>query len=151
MKRLQVWFLGLILASFTAVVVAAAIHGRDADTGNDHIVAVNAAGQLIPALFACEAGSMSSLSLCNTWPGGVPLSLSASGQVKASTGVLVGFFVAQSTSCTVKLWDNTAGSGTVVLDTFTVPAVGWYPLPASFGTGLYFTEGGTCVISFVYK
>ena len=76
--------------------------------------------------------------------------LSASGQVKATGGVLSGIFVASSTAGTVKVWDNTAGSGTVLVNTFSGIAGTWYPLPFAFGKGCYVTLGGTidCTVSY---
>jgi hypothetical protein len=68
---------------------------------------------------------------------------STSQSVKASAGRLTGIFVASSTSGTIKLWDNTAASGTVLVNTFSATAATWYPLPFAFGTGLYITVGGT--------
>ena len=83
---------------------------------------------------------------------GSALRLTASGVVKADQGVLIGFFVASSTSGTVKLWDNaSAGSGTVLLNTtaaITAPA--YFPCPVSFSNGLYATIGGTADITFIY-
>lgn len=72
-------------------------------------------------------------------------------QVKDNTGVLIGVFVAQSTACTIKLWNNTAGSGAVLVDTFNAMAATWYPLPFVFGTGLYITVGGTCSYTVSYS
>lgn len=71
--------------------------------------------------------------------------------IKSSSGVLVGVFVASSTSCTIKLWDNTSAASTVLVDTFSAAAATWYPLPFVFGTGLYATVGGTCSYTFTYS
>lgn len=81
------------------------------------------------------------------------LRLSASGQVKATAGLIAGFFVASNSSGTVKLWDDTTATGTVILNTFTIPAVGVYnfPVPIAFNTGCYATLGGTADITFFYK
>lgn len=67
------------------------------------------------------------------------LSMSATGAVKSGAGRLTGFLCTASTSGTVKLWDNTAGSGTVLVETMSVSAGQFYPCPASFSTGLYAT------------
>jgi hypothetical protein len=56
---------------------------------------------------------------------------------------LKGFFVASSTSGTVRLYDNTAASGTVVLNTTTTLPMGWYALEADCVNGLYLDVGGT--------
>lgn len=72
-------------------------------------------------------------------------------QVKDVRGALVGVFVASSTSCTIKFWDNTAGSTTVLVNTFSASAATWYPLPFVFNTGLYITVGGTCDYTISYS
>lgn len=65
-------------------------------------------------------------------------------QVKGSEGDLIGIFVdAASATPTLKLWDNTAGSGTVLVTAFTPTAGTWYWLPFHFGTGLFITVSGT--------
>ena len=47
-------------------------------------------------------------------------SIAASAVVVSGVGVLTGFFVsAASATPTIKLWDSTAASGTVLIDTFT--------------------------------
>jgi 4-hydroxybenzoate polyprenyltransferase len=75
------------------------------------------------------------------------LNLSASGQVSATRGRLMGIFCASSTAGTAKVWDNTAGSGTVLVNTFSlVPGV-YYPIPGKFLTGCYVTLGGTADIT----
>lgn len=68
--------------------------------------------------------------------------LSASALIKTGSGDLVGVHVNSSTSGTIKFWDNTAASGTVVINTYS-PSVGWNPMPFHFNKGLYMTIGGT--------
>lgn len=69
--------------------------------------------------------------------------LSASGLVYTGSGKLKGLFCASTTSGTVKIWDNTAGSGTVIVNTFNLTAGTWYELPFTFHTGCYVTIAGT--------
>lgn len=70
--------------------------------------------------------------------------LSASGQVLAGSGVLLSIFVASaSNSPTIKVWDNTAGSGSIVINTFTPVAGTSYPIFAEVNTGCYVTISGT--------
>lgn len=77
--------------------------------------------------------------------------LAASGKVCDGDGQILGFFVGTTSSLTLKFWDNIAASGNVILDTTTALTVlGWYPLPASFSTGLFVTFGGTGKITVVY-
>lgn len=76
--------------------------------------------------------------------------LTASGQVKASAGKLLGFYVASTTSGTLTLFDNTAGSGTQITGSIT-PAVGWHALPVNFTIGCFATIGGTALdVTFAY-
>lgn len=76
--------------------------------------------------------------------------LSASAAVKTGFGRLVGMYVNSTSAGTVKLWDNTAGSGTVINNTIT-PAVGYHNLGnISFNVGLYATLGGTIDVTFYY-
>jgi len=77
--------------------------------------------------------------------------LTASGTVKVGDGVLLGVIVSSSTSLTIKLWDNTAASGTVLVDTTAaITAPTFIPMPVAFGTGLFATLGGTGSAAFVY-
>ena len=71
--------------------------------------------------------------------------------VKAGRGNIVGIFVASSTSCTIKLWDNTSAATTVLVNTFSASAGTWYPLPFVFNTGLYLDVGGTCDLTVSYN
>lgn len=69
--------------------------------------------------------------------------ISASGLVKTGFGVLKGMYVNSTSSGTIKFWDNTEASGTVINNTIT-PAVGYHDLgDVAFNVGLYATVGGT--------
>ena len=63
--------------------------------------------------------------------------------VRNGAGRIIGFFVASGTAPTVQIFDNGAASGTVILPVTGPLAVGWYPLPVNFGTGLTVVTGGT--------
>ena len=78
--------------------------------------------------------------------------LTASGVVKAESGLLVGFFVASGTP-TLKLQDNATGAtDPIILNTTAALTAGtWYPLPALFVRGLYATLGGAGDITFIYQ
>jgi hypothetical protein len=79
--------------------------------------------------------------------------LSSSGLVKNEAGNVYGIIVNSHSSGTIKLWDNTAGSGTVICNTISF-AVGERFIPllgATFGTGLYATIGGTADVTILYK
>ena len=79
--------------------------------------------------------------------------ISASAAVKSGGGTVYGFIVNSHSSGTLKLWDNTAGSGTVIMNTYTFPtgsSVVTLPMGVSFYTGLYATIGGTADITILY-
>lgn len=78
--------------------------------------------------------------------------IAASTAIKAGAGVGVMLHITSSTSLTIKLWDNTAASGTVILNTFAVAAGQQILIPCEFATGLYieFVAGsGTLTAYFV--
>lgn len=79
--------------------------------------------------------------------------MTATGAIKASAGELIGVLVNASTSCTIQIHDNaSAASGTVIVGTTgTITAPIYLPMPFQFANGAYFTEGGTCDVTFAYK
>lgn len=109
------------------------------------IAAFLLAGFLIAASAAVEAAETRVVG------GSAIRNVTADTLLKTGSGDLVGIFVASSTSCTIKLWDNTAGSGTVLVNTFSASAATWYPLPFRFNTGLYLDVGGTCDVTVSYN
>lgn len=78
--------------------------------------------------------------------------LTASGLVKTGYGCAEGVIIASHTSGTLKLWDNTAGSGTVLVNTISFNVgehfIDLFDVP--FQTGLFATIGGTADITIVY-
>lgn len=60
---------------------------------------------------------------------------------------LVGVFCASSTSGTLKVWDSTAASGTVCVNTFALTAGTFYQIPAQLQTGLFLTIANTADIT----
>ena len=147
MKKLALFLLALAAPAMAEVVVGPDSDFDDSRYGDYNALGVNSAGQIGISLLAGEDQTLDRIAVHD---GGAPINLTATGVVKASGGVLVGIFVSASTSCTIKLWDNaSAASGTVVLGTtaaITAPA--FYPVKAEFGSGLYFTAGGTCDVTF---
>ena len=83
--------------------------------------------------------------------GAVAKNATADTLLKTGGGDLVGIFVASSTSCTIKLWDNTSAATTVLVNTFSASAATWYPLPFRFNTGLYLDVSGTCDLTVSYN
>jgi len=78
---------------------------------------------------------------------------STSQAVKTGPGSLYGIVVNSHSSGTLKIWDNTTGTGTVILNTITFaagPGVYMFPPGISFYTGLYATVGGTIDYTILY-
>lgn len=88
-----------------------------------------------------------------TYPDASETNLSASALIKTGSGRLQGLVINSHTSGTLKLWDNTAASGTVIHDTISF-AAGERFIPffgETFSTGLYATIGGTANITLIYN
>lgn len=80
----------------------------------------------------------------NTLQIGSPKLVSASGNVKVGSGAVLGIFVSSHTAGSIAFYDDPAtGTATKILDTFLFPAVGWYPIPITYATGLNIVVGGT--------
>lgn len=78
---------------------------------------------------------------------------SSSALVKAAPGTVAGVVINSHSSGTLKLWDNTVGSGTVLFNTISF-AVGEHYIDlfnAKFSIGLYATIGGTADITILYN
>ena len=73
--------------------------------------------------------------------------LSSSALVRTGKAQIGGILCASSSSGTVKVWDNTSAATTVVVNTMSLTAGQFYPIPASVGTGIYVTIGGTADIT----
>jgi len=73
--------------------------------------------------------------------------------IATGNGTLFSIVVNSHTSGTIKFWDNTAGSGTVILNTITLatgPQVLNFGPGISFYTGLFLTIGGTIDYTVLY-
>ena len=70
--------------------------------------------------------------------------ISASTAIRTGAGQLLGIFVASASATpTIKVWDNTSAATTILVNTFTPTAATYYPIPGTFGTGLFVTISGT--------
>lgn len=74
------------------------------------------------------------------------LNMTESGLVSGTPGNLLGVFCASSTNGTLKLWNNTAASGAVLINTYELQ-LGWNPIPIRFSVALYATIGNTADIT----
>ncbi len=106
------------------------------DAYGDRVVNANLAGALDAATDSVDARDS-----------GSPTLLSSSGSVKSGSGYLRGFYVSSTSSGTIVLYDNTAGSGTAMSGTIT-PAVGFHRFPAKFATGCYAVLANTISVTF---
>ena len=79
------------------------------------------------------------------------ISLSADGLVKTGPGFLGRLTVTASGSGVIRLYDNTAASGTVILDQMAVTATNVFVLQIEFFTGCYFDlVSGTATVTITY-
>jgi len=76
--------------------------------------------------------------------------LSASALLQEGPTKLGGVFCASSSAGTLKVWDSTAASGAVCVNTFSMAAATYYPIPADLKNGCYLTIGGTADITAFY-
>lgn len=76
--------------------------------------------------------------------------ITASALIQTGPTKLGRIFCASSTAGTVKVWDSTAASGTVCVNTFSVTAGNGYELPADMKNGCYITVGGTADLTVFY-
>lgn len=68
--------------------------------------------------------------------------LSASAQIPGAV-FLGGIFCASASTGTVKVWDNTTATAPILINTTSLTAGQWYPMPAVLRNGLFITIGGT--------
>jgi hypothetical protein len=71
--------------------------------------------------------------------------------VKSGAGVLRAIIVTGGTAGTITVWDNTAGSGTLIATFASTNAFGTYTFDAAFGTGLTITTGAAVNCTVVYR
>lgn len=86
--------------------------------------------------------------------GAIYNNITSSTLIRTGTGKVHGFIINSNTSGTLKLWDNTSGAGTVIMNTYTFPAgssVVTFPKSINFYTGLYATIGGTADITIIWN
>ena len=82
---------------------------------------------------------------------GAPANLTASAQVMAGSGGLMGIFVSQASAApTIKVWDSLSATGKVLVNTFTPIAGTFYPMPFLYTLGLFVTISGTvdCTVAY---
>lgn len=82
---------------------------------------------------------------------GNPVVKSATGNVKALDGAMLGFFCSTSSTGVIQLYDSaTTTTGTPITGQITVTAGTWYTLPINFTAGLYCVlVSGSANVTFV--
>jgi len=78
--------------------------------------------------------------------------VAATGNVKSSTGTLLGVFVSDAnTTPTLAIYDSATTTTTLpLIGTFTPVSATWYPMPIGFSSGLYVVISGVVNCTFVY-
>jgi hypothetical protein len=75
---------------------------------------------------------------------GTPVNLTASGQILAGPGKILGFYVNSTDAGTLRISDALTAA-TPYLGVAATPAIGWHEYPAKLGTGGYVTIAGTAL------
>jgi hypothetical protein len=77
--------------------------------------------------------------------------ITATGNVSPIGCKLLGILVSASSSGTVTIYDSaTTTTSTKVVDTITLTAGTWLPMPIGFASGVYIVVGGTLSATVVY-
>ena len=77
--------------------------------------------------------------------------VTASALIHTGQGELIGMYVNSTSTGTIRFYDNTTASGTVINNVIT-PAVGYHELGgANFRTGLYATIANTLNVTLYFK
>lgn len=71
--------------------------------------------------------------------------------IKTGYGLLGGIFVSSATTLTITIYDNTTGTGTKIVDTFTAAAATRYAFDTVFDTGLSIVITGTGSFTLMYQ
>jgi hypothetical protein len=84
---------------------------------------------------------------------GVFKQISASTNIKADQGALLGIFVsAASATPTITVYNSATTTTTDAIATVFTPVAGtWYFLPAAFSAGLYIVISGTVSCTIIYQ
>ena len=74
----------------------------------------------------------------------------ATANIKASDGILLGFYVNSTSSGTVQFYDSSATSTATPITGVITPPIGYQFLPVAFSTGLYMVISGTINVTVVW-
>ena len=82
---------------------------------------------------------------------GVSAVVTATGNVKAVSGIIVGYLVCSTSSGTITAYDSATTTTTTMLHNTLTPAAGTFiPVKIAFAAGLYLVIGGTISVAVVY-
>lgn len=82
------------------------------------------------------------------FPTSAPKQISTSGNIAPRACSIAGVFCSSSTSGTLTIYDDAStGTTTKVVDTFSLTAGTWYPLPFSVASGVNVVIGGTASVT----
>jgi hypothetical protein len=82
------------------------------------------------------------------FPTSTPRQISATANIAPRSCSIAGVFCSSSSSGAVTIYDDAAtGTTTKVVDTFSVTAGTWYPLPFTVSSGVYVVIGGTASVT----
>lgn len=74
----------------------------------------------------------------------------ASGNIKSTSGALLGFYVNSTSTGTLILYDDAATGTTTPISGTITPAIGWHSYPATFVNGLNAVIGSTLNVTLVW-
>jgi hypothetical protein len=77
--------------------------------------------------------------------------ITGTGLVASHAVQLVGFLCVSSSALTVKIWDATSPAGAYVVNTMSVSAGDFVPVPAVLTNGCYITFGGSGEITLFFN
>lgn len=81
---------------------------------------------------------------------GNPTRLTATANVKSSSGNMRGFYVSSTTAGTIQFYDSSGTTTTTPVTGLIIPAIGWNTLPVGFGAGIYVVIGSTLDVTVVW-
>lgn len=76
---------------------------------------------------------------------GIPKNVSATANISALDGGMLGFYVNSTSTGTIQFYDSATTTTTTALTGAITPAIGWNPLPITFVNGLYAAIGGSAL------
>lgn len=70
--------------------------------------------------------------------------------IKATQGIMGGFFLSSTSSGTITIYDGLTTAGTKIMETITPTVLGYYIFPVGFSVGLTVVVGGTASVTVLY-